>query len=76
MHPFSEKRCHLSSPINDLSSGTLTAPIIYTFMWLIIFGGSAIKEERAAAKLGLCCTNWNMDVLKNHTLVSLSISII
>jgi len=55
--------------IRQFINGTLTAPIIYTFMWLIIFGGSAIKHERVAAGEGLCCTNWNETVLKNSSLV-------
>ena len=44
--------------------GTLTAPMIYTFMWLTIFGGAAIKTERLAANAELCCPGWNSTVLQ------------
>ena len=53
-------------------SGTLTAPMIYSFMWLTIFGGAGIRTERLAAKEGLCCTSWNSTVLgwSNDQMVS------
>ena len=38
--------------------------MIYTFMWLTIFGGAAIKTERLAAQSGLCCPKWNSTVLE------------
>ena len=37
--------------------------MIYTFMWLTIFGGAAIKIERLAAAEGLCCPKFDSDVL-------------
>ena len=46
--------------IKQFINGTLTAPIIYSFMWMVIFGGAGIKQDRAAAHAGLCCnsTGW------------------
>jgi len=49
--------------IRQFINGALTAPMIYTFMWLTIFGGAAIKTERLAASKGLCCPAFNSDVL-------------
>ncbi|XP_063676166.1 glycine betaine transporter 1-like isoform X2 [Bolinopsis microptera] len=49
--------------IRQFINGTLTAPMIYTFMWLTIFGGAAIKTERLAAAEGLCCPKFNSTVL-------------
>ena len=37
--------------------------MIYSFLWLTIFGGAAIKTERLAASVDLCCPNWNSTVL-------------
>ena len=37
--------------------------MIYTFLWLTIFGGAAIKTERLAAKEGLCCPKWHGNTL-------------
>merc|ERR1712038_166919 len=41
--------------IKQFINGTLTAPIIYTFLWLVIFGGAGIRQERESANAGLCC---------------------
>jgi len=41
--------------VREFINGTLTAPIIYSFMWLVIFGGAGIKQERQSANLGYCC---------------------
>ena len=38
--------------------------MIYTFMWLTIFGGAAIKTERLAAGQNLCCPGWNSTALE------------
>lgn len=47
--------------IRQFINGTLTAPVLYTFMWLVIFGGAGLRLEREAAGAGLCCpdkTGW------------------
>lgn len=47
--------------IKQFINGTMTAPVIYTFLWLVIFGGAGIRLERQSAGAGLCCpdkTNW------------------
>ena len=41
--------------IRQFINGTLTAPVLYTFMWLVIFGGAGLRLEREAAGNGLCC---------------------
>ena len=41
--------------IKQFINGTLTAPILYTFMWLVIFGGAGLRQERLSAGEGLCC---------------------
>jgi len=35
--------------IRQFINGALTAPMIYSFLWLTIFGGSALKHEKYAA---------------------------
>ena len=47
--------------IRSFINGTITIPAVYSFMWLVLFGGIGIRQERAAAEMGLCCTdkhNW------------------
>eukprot|EP00116_Pleurobrachia_bachei_P003041 sb/3463303/ len=44
--------------IRQFINGTLTAPMIYSFLWLTIFGGSAMYHEKAAAAVPdnkYCC---------------------
>lgn len=50
--------------IRQFINGAMTAPIIYTFLWMCIFGGGAIKIERNAAGAGLCCPKFDADFLK------------
>ena len=42
--------------IKSFINATLTAPIIYSFMWFSIFGGSGILMERNAASKGINCS--------------------
>ena len=47
--------------IRSFINGTITIPVVYSFMWMVLFGGIGIRQERAAAEIGLCCkdkTNW------------------
>lgn len=48
--------------IRQFINGTLTAPVLYSILWMVIFGGAAIRQERTASNLGLCCPakteNW------------------
>ena len=37
--------------------GTLTAPVLYSILWMVIFGGIGIRHEREASNMGLCCNN-------------------
>lgn len=43
--------------IKQFINGTLTAPVLYSFLWMIIFGGIGIRHEREASNMGLCCNN-------------------
>ena len=43
--------------IRSFINGTLTAPILYLFLWFTIFGGAGLKMEREAAKNGINCTS-------------------
>ncbi|XP_074656141.1 putative glycine betaine transporter [Tubulanus polymorphus] len=49
--------------VREFVNGTMTAPIIYAFFWMVIFGGIGIKMEREAAGAGLCCGhNLNVNI--------------
>ena len=42
----------------------MTAPILYSIFWLVLFGGIGIRHEREASNMGLCCKtseNWFLD---------------
>lgn len=57
--------------IRSFINGTITIPVIYSFMWMVLFGGIGIRQERAAAQIGLCCkdeANWFI-ALNNATLL-------
>jgi len=41
--------------IRQFIMGVMTAPCVYTFLWLTIFGGSALRVEREAALEGITC---------------------
>ena len=51
--------------IREFINGTLTAPIIYTFFWMTIFGGAGLSMERKAASMGLCCSQNFNETLPN-----------
>jgi len=53
--------------IRQFINGTLTAPMIYSFLWLTIFGGGAIRTERRAAEIGLCCPSFDSGFLDANT---------
>ena len=59
--------------IRNFINGTIAIPVTYTFAWMVLFGGIGIRQERAAAQMGLCCPdnapNWFID-FDNTTLVS------
>lgn len=51
--------------IKQFINGTLTAPVLYSFIWLVIFGGAGLRLERSAGEAGLCCpdkTDWFIPV--------------
>ena len=35
--------------------GTLTAPVAFSYLWIVVFGGAALRLERDSAGAGLCC---------------------
>ena len=41
--------------IRQFINGTLTAPVLYSILWMVIFGGAGIRHEREATNLGYCC---------------------
>ena len=41
--------------IKQFINATMTAPIVYSFMWLTIFGGAGIKMERLAYHANITC---------------------
>ena len=41
--------------VRNFINSTLTAPIIFTFMWFVIVGGSGINMEREAANMHIEC---------------------
>jgi len=43
--------------IKQFINGTLTAPVLYSIFWMVIFGGAGIRHEREGSNLGLCCNN-------------------
>ena len=43
--------------IKQFLKGTLTTPFIYISLWMVIFGGAGIHQERSAARAGLCCAD-------------------
>jgi hypothetical protein len=38
------------------SVGVMTIPIMYSFMWLVVFGGAGLQMEREAARNGVYCS--------------------
>jgi len=51
--------------VKEVITGTMAAPVIYVFMWLIIFGGAGLRMEREAASMDLCCHNINVSRILN-----------
>ena len=43
--------------IKQFINATLTAPIVYTFLWLAIFGGAGLRMERQAANANITCSS-------------------
>ena len=56
--------------VKEFIAGTMAAPVVYTFLWLVIFGGSGLRMEREAAGAGLCCHNLHMGRLLNLSLAA------
>ena len=42
--------------VRQIINGALTGPVIYSFFWFAIFGGTALRIERQAANLGIQCS--------------------
>jgi choline/carnitine/betaine transport len=51
--------------IKEFIRGTMLAPVVYIFMWLIIFGGCGLRMEREAALNEICCHNINVTEIIN-----------
>ena len=65
--------------IKQFINGTLTAPVLYSFIWLVIFGGAGLRLERSASEQGLCCpdsTGWFADLKSlNETLTERNVDL-
>ena len=42
--------------VREFINGVMTIPIIYSFWWLVVFGGAGLEMERAAARAGVVCS--------------------
>ncbi|XP_028413319.1 uncharacterized protein LOC114536170 [Dendronephthya gigantea] len=58
--------------IKNFLNATLTAPVIYIFMWFCIFGGAGLKMERDAVNAGANCSVSPYVVVDNNKLYKLS----
>ena len=50
--------------------GTILAPSLYCFVWIVLYGGVALRLERDSSEVGLCCkdtSGWfrSIDKLSN-----------
>eukprot|EP00794_Sanderia_malayensis_P003750 gene3750-4272_t len=43
--------------IREFVTYTLTVPILYSFLWMTVFGGAGLLMERNAAKAGIMCNS-------------------
>ncbi|XP_028409336.1 uncharacterized protein LOC114531936 isoform X2 [Dendronephthya gigantea] len=43
--------------VRNFINGTLTAPILYSFLWFCIFGGAGLRMERDAVLKGVNCSS-------------------
>lgn len=41
--------------VKEYVLGTILAPSMYCFIWLILYGGVALRLERDSSEIGLCC---------------------
>lgn len=51
--------------VREYILGTILAPSMYCFVWVILYGGVALRLERESSEIGLCCkdaTGWLQDV--------------
>ncbi|TRY68223.1 hypothetical protein TCAL_12618 [Tigriopus californicus] len=58
--------------IKQFINGTLTAPVLYTFFWMVIFGGAGLRLERGAQGNGYCCPDsqgWVQNVSSVETII-------
>jgi len=61
--------------IKQFINGTLTAPVLYSIFWMVIFGGAGIRHEREASNMGLCCNNeangnWFLNTSETMSMIS------
>lgn len=58
--------------IKSFLNATLTAPVIYIFMWFCIFGGAGLKMQRDAEVAGVNCSVSKYVVVDDNKLYKLS----
>ncbi len=51
--------------VRQFIHGTLSAPVCYIFLYLVIFAGAGIDMERLAAEKDLCCSDTNEGFFKS-----------
>ena len=56
--------------IREFINGTLTAPILYSFFWMAVFGGAGIGMERKAAIMGYSCSGMPRAADKSYVRLS------
>ena len=56
--------------VREFLLGTLTAPVLFSYLWVVFFGGSAIRLERDSAGAGLCCNDKSGWFLRPDELMS------
>ena len=57
LRTFVPPQISVGRTVREFIAGTMAAPVVYVFMWLVIFGGAGMRLEREAAANGLCCHN-------------------
>mmetsp|Transcript_15818 Transcript_15818/g.40175 ORF Transcript_15818/g.40175 Transcript_15818/m.40175 type:complete len:652 (+) Transcript_15818:403-2358(+) len=42
--------------VKQFITGVMTIPVVYSFLWLVVFGGAGLQMERSAARHGVVCS--------------------
>jgi len=55
--------------IKEFITGVMTMPVLYSFFWLVVFGGAGLEMEREAARAGVICEHTEFPGGTNETYV-------